>query len=109
FDPLLAVEAEALLADAEATTATVIEIIRRREDGYRYEPLSRSIAGGPDGTEDDNWTVYGYRYLNRTHHAYYYTRIDGLAAAALAGGDDIVEIPDTVIGPGETLAVNLVS
>jgi hypothetical protein len=42
---------------------------------------------GQRATEDENWTVYRFRYLNRTHHAFYYTRIDNLAEEAFAGAD----------------------
>lgn len=105
FDPALEAEARALLEAARATTEAAITVVRRREAAYRYRPLERAIAGGPDGTEDENWTIYGYRYLNRAHHGYYYTRIDDLAAAAMVGGGDAVGIPDVVVGPGEPLRV----
>ncbi|MCZ7678510.1 MAG: hypothetical protein M5U28_06945 [Sandaracinaceae bacterium] len=41
--------AEQLLEDARATTEAAVAVIHRREEGYRYRPLSRSIVGGPDG------------------------------------------------------------
>jgi hypothetical protein len=109
-DEALRVEAEQWLADAMATTTEAIDVVHRREQGYRYEPLSRSIAGGPEGTEDRNWTIYGYRYLNRTHHGYYYTRIDGLAVEAFSGVDDAapVVVSDALLAPGEALEVQVV-
>jgi hypothetical protein len=107
FDPGLRSEAEAWLAQAEATTEDALAVIARREHGYRYRPLARAIAGGPEGTEDDNWTVYRYRYLNRTHHGYYYTRIDRLAREAFAGGETALKVQDALIGPSETLALQL--
>ena len=99
--------AAGLLAAAAEATAAATAVILRREQGYRYRPLERSIAGGPLGTEDDNWTVYRYRYLNRTHHAFYWTRIDDLVAQALAGPAELVHVEDALVGPGETLVVEL--
>ncbi len=99
--------ASALLASAKATTELALAVIARRESGYRYAPIERSTAGGPDGTEDDNWTVYHYRYLGRTHVAYYWTRIDRLAEEAIAGGGDAVFVSDALLGPGETLGVEV--
>jgi len=96
-------EADSLLRAATADTEAALAVIARREAGYRYAPLSRSIAGGPDGTEDDNWTVYTYRYLNRTHHATYYTRIDQLVQAAIDGANTPVQVTDALIGPDEQL------
>lgn len=107
FDRGRAEEAARRLTAAEATTRAALEVIGRREAGYRYRPLDRSIAGGPDGTEDDNWTIYHYRYLSRTHYAYYWSRIDELAADALAGSADAVAVDDALLGPDETLAVLL--
>lgn len=91
--------AEAQIAAAVATTERARTVIARREQGYRYHPIARSIAGGPLGGEDDNWTTYAYRYLNRTHHAFYFTRIDGLAAQALAGAQSTYEVDDAIVGP----------
>ena len=108
FDAELRQEAESWLEQARATTEDALEVIHRREQGYRYQPLSRSIAGGPDGTEDDNWTIYGYRYLNRTHHGYYYTRIDDLVADAFAGASEPIVVDDALIGPGESLVVRVI-
>jgi hypothetical protein len=104
-DGALRQEARAMLDAARATTERAIAVIRRREEGYRYLPLDRAIAGGPDGTEDANWTVYRYRYLNRTHHAYYYTRVDALAEAAFSGGADAVVVTDALLGPTESAEV----
>jgi hypothetical protein len=70
--------------------------------------LSRSIAGGPEGTEDENWTGYSYRYLNRTHHAFYWTRIDELAETAFAGTGEFAEITDTVLEVGEETTISIV-
>ena len=75
--------------------------MERREEGYRYE-LSRSIAGGPNGGEDDNWTTYDYRYLNRTHHVYYYQLIDDRMTALIRGASP-VEVVDSVLGPDQSL------
>jgi len=107
FDPELADEADALLSAALETTDDALEVIRRREEGYRYTPLSRSIAGGPDGTEDENWTIYPYRYLNRTHHGYYYTRIDRMAQEVFEGSDAFVEIDDVLLGPEQSLHIRV--
>lgn len=104
-EPELIAEAEQQLMDAAETSDDVVEVIRRREEGYRYSPISRSIAGGPDGTEDENWTIYEYRYLNRTHHAYYFTRIDALAQEAFAGAAQTVSVEDAVLAPDEMLSL----
>jgi hypothetical protein len=108
IDPGLARQAQRDLGLARSQTERAIEVIRRREQGYRYQPLSRSIAGGPEGTEDSNWTVYNYRYLNRTHHGYYYKRIDDLVDRALTGSGDVFELTDAMIGPDETLELRIV-
>jgi hypothetical protein len=107
-DPIVRADAQALLDAARLTTTAALAVIGRREADYRYLPLDRSIAGGPSGTEDDNWTIYHYRYLNRTHHAYYYARIDGLAADAFDGGAEPVEISDALLAPTETIEVAIV-
>lgn len=107
-DTTLAAQAQALLTSAKATTTQALAVIARREAGYRYAPLSRAIAGGAAGTDDTNWTVYKYRYLNRTHHGYYYTRVDRLAEEAFAGGSDAaLSIEDALVGPGESLRVSV--
>lgn len=103
----LRARAEQLLEDARATTEAALVVIHRREEGYRYRPISRSIAGGPDGTEDENWTIYRYRYLSRTHHGYYYTRVDALAAAAFEGGADPIGLSDALLAPGEVVELRV--
>jgi hypothetical protein len=88
-------------------TQDALAVVARREAHYRYKPLDRAIAGGPDGDQDDNWTVYGYRYLNRTHHAYYYTRIDGLVEAALQGADTPIAVDDALLSPTQELVARV--
>ena len=88
-------------------TQLALATVARREAGYRYKPLDRAIAGGPACDQDTNWTVYKYRYLNRTHHAYYYTRIDNLVKEALAGGSQAVEIRDALLAPAESLSLTV--
>jgi hypothetical protein len=107
-DAALEAQAARWLDDAAATTEAALAVIHRREEGYRYSPLARSIAGGPDGTEDSNWTIYTYRYLNRTHHGYYYTRIDELAEDAFAGSDELAALDDALLGPGAALSLRAV-
>ncbi len=107
-DPVARQEAQRLLDAALATTRLATDVIARREQGYRYLPIDRAIAGGADGTLDENWTVYRYRYLNRTHHAYYYTRVDSLAQQAFAGGGDPVVVSDALVGPGEAIEVRAI-
>ncbi len=105
FDSGIADLAADLLEEAKQTTEDAIAVVRRREQGYRYEPIERSIGGGPAQDEDDNWTIYKYRYLNRTHHGYYYTRIDDQVEEALSRSPALFEIEDTVIEVGEELRV----
>jgi hypothetical protein len=108
FDASLAERANTLLAQAKASTDEALAVIRRREAGYRYRPLSRAIAGGPSGADDENWTVYKYRYLNRTHHAYYYTRIDRLAEESISGaGVSLLTIEDALLAPGQPVRVRV--
>jgi hypothetical protein len=99
--------AEALLDEALATTEDAIAVIHRREAGYRYQPLARSIAGGPDGTEDDNWTIYDFRVHNRAHHGYYYVRADRQAIAEFAGTGDAVTLADAIVEAGAPHALRL--
>lgn len=106
-DEALAAEAKALLDAAEATTARARAVVERREAGYRYKPLARAVAGGPAGTEDENWTVYRYRVLNRAHHVYYYARIDALARQAVEDAGEPVYLADALIGPGESLVLEV--
>lgn len=101
-------EARRWLDRGLADTLAALAVVARREQGYRYQPLSRSIAGGPEGDQDQNWTIYRYRYLNRTHHAYYYTRIDRMAEQAFLGRPAEVDLPDALIGPQEVLALDVV-
>ncbi|MBA2660727.1 MAG: PKD domain-containing protein [Bradymonadaceae bacterium] len=96
-----------LLDAAEATTTQVIRVVRRRELAYRYKPLDRAIAGGEHGTEDDNWTVYRYRYLNRTHHGYYYKRTNDLVREALEGAAVAVDLPNVLVGPDQPMALTI--
>ncbi|HJK91178.1 MAG TPA: hypothetical protein RMH26_10655, partial [Polyangiaceae bacterium LLY-WYZ-15_(1-7)] len=96
-DASLRAMGEAELSAAGETTERVLEVIRRREAGYRYAPLERAIAGGPEGTDDENWTIYDYRYLNRTHHGYYFTRIDAMAQEAFEGAREAVIVEDAVL------------
>ena len=104
----LATRAEELLARAEATTEEARAVVRRREGGYRYLPLERSIAGGEAGDEDDNWTVYGYRYLNRTHHLYYYTRVNRLITEVMQGPSGGFEIDDALLAPAQPLILRVI-
>ena len=101
----LADEAAASLAAAVETTEAALAVVARREAGYRYRPLQRAIAGGPQCDGDDNWTGYAYRYLCRTHHGYYFRRIDELVAGALQPSGQLLEISDALLGPGEALRV----
>lgn len=68
-------DARDLLDAALKTTDEVRSVVRRRELQYRYS-RERSIAPRREGDVDDNWTVYPYRYLHRTHHVYFYRYID---------------------------------
>lgn len=104
------IEAEglALLDAAEATTEAALAVIRRRSEGYRYAPLERAVGGGEALDGDDNWTVYDYRYLARTHHAYYYRRVDVLAREAIeAPADGPLEIADALLSPGQALSARI--
>ncbi len=96
------------LDKAQTATTDYLAVAHRREEGYRYRPLERSIAGGADGTEDDNWTSYSYRYLNRAHHGFYYTRIDRLAEEAMSARGASVVATDTLLTPGDSLVVDAV-
>jgi hypothetical protein len=100
----VAAEAELLLDDAREITERARQVVHRREAGYRYAPIERSIAGGPRGGEDQNWTTYPYRYLNRTHHVFFYESIDERVMAAFRGVSPI-EIEDALVGPGEPMRV----
>ncbi|MEZ4469241.1 MAG: hypothetical protein R3F60_00280 [bacterium] len=99
--------AQAALEAALATTELVQAVIVRRERGYRYHPLERSTGGGPTLDADANWTIYPYRYLGRTHLAWYYRRLDELALEAFAGSEADVEVHDAVLAPGEPLILRL--
>jgi hypothetical protein len=107
LNPALKAQAEAALDEAEASTERARAVVARREAQYRYMPVSRAIAGGESGEEDENWTVYGYRVHNRAHHVFYYTRIDRLAREAFEGSGEVVEIVDTVLGPGQQLVLDV--
>lgn len=106
-DAALATTAHDRLEAATATTARARQIIARRESEYRYAPLSRSIAGGEDFDEDQNWTVYRYRYLARTHWAYYWTRVDRSVDEVLTGGSSAVRIADVMLEPGRDLSIEV--
>jgi len=106
-DATAAEAAQAQLADAVATTEAATLIVRHRESQYRYAPLERSIGGGPGFDEDTNWTVYRYRYLAKTHHVYYWARIDRLVAESLSGGGESVRVVDAVLAPAEVCVVEV--
>ncbi len=107
FDQNLADQARQMLDAAEQTTQNALDVIHRREQHYRYKPLSRSIAGGPDGTEDDNWSIYHYRYLNRTHYGFYYKKIDQRAEKAFQGSGKAVEFGDAILSGDEQAHVQV--
>ena len=71
-------KAQKLWQQAVKTTKSAKATIKRRESGYRYLPIERSI-GGPE----KNWTTYPYRYHHRTSTAYYYTRIDNIVSQTI--------------------------
>lgn len=100
-------EAVRLLDEADQTTADVARITRSRSDFYRYKPRTRAIGGGEDGSEDENWTGYSYRYLNRAHHAFYYRRIDNLAREAIEGLGEPFEVNTVVLAPDQELLITL--
>ena len=91
------------LAAAQATTQAAIAVIHRREADYRYEPLERSIGGGETLDGDENWTIYPYRYLGRTHWGFYWTAPDRRVADALAGAasDVRVQVKDALVPAGQ--------
>ncbi len=101
-------QATELLEAAKQSTADALEVIARREQGYRYQPVSRSIDGGENCDSDENWTIYKYRYLCRTHTGYYYTRIDGLVEEAMQGSSDPVAVQDALLGDDEKLVLDVI-
>jgi len=104
----LANAAKDLLAAAKETTQTVLKVVAKREQGYRYKPIERSIGGGPEGKDDENWSTYPFRVHNRTHYAYYYTRIDDLVDAAMSATGTPVQVSDAVLAPGQKLVVDII-
>ncbi|MBX7196153.1 MAG: hypothetical protein K1X94_29120, partial [Sandaracinaceae bacterium] len=106
-DASLADEARATLEAAGRTTTAARAVIARREAQYRYAPLERSTAGGEDFSEDENWTIYRYRYLARTHWAYSWARVDRLAEEAITGGGGAARIADALLEPGASLVVDV--
>ncbi|MBI3071431.1 MAG: hypothetical protein HYY84_04805 [Deltaproteobacteria bacterium] len=74
--------AKAGLLRARAVTEDATGVIRAREADYRY-PAALTIEGDEAGTPGalQNPTVYPYRYLSRTHRAFYWTRPDAQLAA----------------------------
>jgi len=104
--PLL-LKAKQSLEDAKKYTALAAQVVERREQGYRYHPISRSIGGGPKGDEDVNWTTYTFRVHNRTHHLFYWTRVDQQAADAFAGANQEVGVQDALLGPNQALSVRV--
>ena len=108
LDPQLRARAEALRAEATAVTQAVIAVVRRREAGYRYQPLSRSIAGGPEGQDDENWTIYRYRYHNRTHHAYYFRRPERLLDEVMRATSQEIAIDDAILSPEQSLVLSVI-
>ncbi|NOZ86422.1 MAG: hypothetical protein GXP49_09145 [Deltaproteobacteria bacterium] len=100
-------EAMSLLEKARAVTGQALTVIHRREKHYRYKPLDRYIAGGPDCNRDGNWTTYPYRVHCRTHTAYYWTRIDDLAEEAILAPGEVVTVKDTMLVPTEKLEIKV--
>ncbi len=95
------------LARARLDTDLARAVIAEREAAYRYGPLERSIGGGPGGDADDNWTSYDYRYLNRTHLAYYWVRLDDRVAELIEGDEEVVQVADVVVEVGQEFALTV--
>ena len=98
--------AEAGVAHARAITDAARDIVRRREDAYRY-PEQLTILGDEPGTPGaiPNQTIYPYRYLSRTHRLFYWTRPDEQLASMFAG--DQITVSDRILVEGTPLDVSL--
>jgi hypothetical protein len=101
----------AMLAAAKATTAAALTVIHRREADYRYLPIERSIGGGESLDGDENWTIYPYRYLARTHWAFYWTQANARVTEALAGAGagEVLQVTDALAKVGDAHALTLLA
>lgn len=95
---------------ARGITDRAREIVRAREQDYRYPP-ELTIAGGEPGTDEalENDTVYPYRYLHRTHSLFFWTRPDDQLARLFGEGLETVRVPRRILPPGEALDVTLLA
>lgn len=95
---------------ARAMTERALAIIRQREKDYRYPP-ELTIAGGEAGTSEalPNESVYTYRYLHRTHTAFFWTRPDDQLARLFGEGLETVRVPRRILPPGEPLSPSLLA
>lgn len=99
-------EAESMLEEAKATTEEVRSLVRDRERDYRYSRL-RSIAPLNEEDEDDNWTVYPYRYLHRTHHVFFYRYVDQQIEELFTGKNRPWEVNTAVLEDGQPLQLQV--
>ena len=94
----------------EALTQLAREVVRRREEYYRY-PAALTTAGDEPGTPlaIDNRTIYPYRYLGRTHRMFYWERPDRQLAALFQEGLDLVQVSRRVLLATSTLELSLLA
>jgi hypothetical protein len=104
----LETSAKTLLSAAKEATQDALAVIHRREQSYRYQPIERSIGGGPNCNEDSNWSSYSYRVHCRTHTAYYFTRIDELVEEIMLTPGKALAFEDVVVPVGEPVVFSVI-
>ena len=105
LDEAMQTAARADLEAAIQVTADAKAVIAAREQQFRYQPLARSIGGGENCDQDENWTTYGFRVHCRTHNAYYWTRIDELAAEVILSTSQAVSLQDAFLTVNQNFQV----
>jgi hypothetical protein len=93
---------------ARAITGEARAVIAAREAAYRYPP-ELTIDGDEPGTPGavPNQTIYPYRYLSRTHRAFFWSRPDDQLAAMFGADLERVTVNDRILPLGTALDVAL--
>ncbi|MEZ4384474.1 MAG: hypothetical protein R3A79_24310 [Nannocystaceae bacterium] len=93
---------------ARALTQAAREVVRRREEDYRYPP-ALTIAGDERGTADarPNRSVYPFRVLSRTHRLFYWERPDAQLAALVDVEPRWVAASASIVAAGEPLILEV--
>ncbi|MEZ4426398.1 MAG: hypothetical protein R3A51_01760 [Nannocystaceae bacterium] len=106
-DPLTATQAD--WDAAEQALAAAEQVVRRREEGYRYPPAQTHGGGLTPETAVDNGTTYGFRVHTKTHLlTYWHNRhqeVHALRTGEAPLDADAVALTPALAAPETPLAI----